>query len=492
MRIALLVAAAVSALLVAAGPALSRTLEVGPDKTFHSIADALKKAKAGDTVEVQSGTYEGALIIKKKITLQGIDSGGGLPVITAAGQSAVLHLTGGGATIAGLVVAGGENPVGSYKITDMVRKDAGILIESNSNTIRDVTVHNLHNGLLIFGADNNVADSAFRANSIVGAGVRSGGGNSFVNSTFDGNGVYGLMLGWFNDPALATGNMQDWYKVLQTLKNVEHNKVDDNSFTNNGFAGLILAQAAFRNEATGNTATGNGGSVPPEFGPWSKGAGIYLSCAAMWNLIAGNDVSGNDNSGITLNPGMDNIFRSNAIKDNTEFGIDVAGSTGNRFEANAISGHKGHGIIFKRWVEAQMPNASNLLTGNDLSENGMNAYDESGVAFEPPAAMQFVDEATRQKTIAEYSVANSWDDGARGNHYDDFDETSEGFVDANGDGIGEMAHPIPGGAAVDHLPLAQAPVNEGKAATDGVKVAALKTICTPLKACDAAALSCAN
>jgi hypothetical protein len=51
--------------------------------------------------------------------------------------------------------------------------------------------------------------------------------------------------------------------------------------------------------------------------------------------------------------------------------------------------------------------------------------------------------------------ANRWDDGLQGNHHSDFDEESEGFLDADADGIGDGARPIPGGRAVDHFPLSQ-------------------------------------
>ena len=53
---------------------------------------------------------------------------------------------------------------------------------------------------------------------------------------------------------------------------------------------------------------------------------------------------------------------------------------------------------------------------------------------------------------------NRWDDGTLGNHYSDFDEAAEGFADADGDGVGEVAHPIPGGGHVDRYPLTAARV----------------------------------
>lgn len=490
-RASVWLAAYCSLLAVLVDPACAKTLEVGRGATFASISAALGKARKGDLVEVGSGNYAESVTVQKAVTIRGVDTGSGLPVIMPKGGPFVFHLIGGGAVLEHLVIEGADRPQLTLGIEDMARKDSGILIESRGNSLSSVTVRNLHNGMLIFGDDNDVHDSAFDSNAVVGAGVRSGRGNSLNNSTFTDNGLYGLMLGWLNDPALATGDMQEWYKVLRTLKNVENNRVEGNSFTGNGFAGLMLAQAAFENEVHGNTATGNGGAIPPEIKPWSKGAGIYLSCGPTRNVIADNDVRGNDNSGITIDPGMDNTFRNNKIRDNTSFGIGVAGSTGNRFEGNAVSGHRDYGIIFKRWVKFQMPTASNLLTVNDLSRNGVNAYDDSGVAFEPPPQVRFVDEAARRKALATYSIANHWDDGSRGNHYDDFDEVAEGFADANGDGISEVHRPIPGGAAVDHFPMAQASIDQGKALVAAeTELVAVETVCMPVASCEAAVVSC--
>lgn len=470
--------------------AFSKTLRVGPGSEFTSISAALSKASKGDVIELLSGHYVESATVQKSVTIRGVDTGSGLPVINPKGESFVFHLTGGGASIESVVISGEEQPRTSLDIEVMAQRHAGILIESNKNTISRVHVSNLRNGLLIFGNNNEVRESEFRRNAAVGAGVRSGSGNSFTESRFAENGVYGLMLGWLNDPALAN-DMKAWFKVLRTLKNVEKNVVRGNALTGNGFAGLILSQASFENDVMENTATENGGTIPAELKPWSRGAGIYLSCGPMRNLIADNDVRSNDNSGITVDPGMDNIFRHNKVIDNSAYGIAVSASTGNRFEANTVSGHKDYGIVFKRWSVHQLPTARNLLTGNELSRNGVNAFDESGVAFELPPNIPFVDEKARRATLAEYSVANHWDDGVRGNHFSDFDEEFEGFSDADGDGIGEAPHPIPGGAAVDRHPLARAPVGLGVApGGDRMKLAAVDGLCSPFAACAGSARSC--
>ena len=95
--------------------------------------------------------------------------------------------------------------------------------------------------------------------------------------------------------------------------------------------------------------------------------------------------------------------------------------------------------------------AQNVLHHNNLTANRVNAFDRSGIAWVPPGAAAMPPQVL--EAMRKALSPNLWDDGHNGNHYDDFDETREGFVDKNSDGIGEAAHAIPGGVAVDHFPL---------------------------------------
>jgi hypothetical protein len=58
--------------------ATGSTMQVLPGE---SLQDAINAAKPGDIIEVHSGTYDGPIIMTKRLILRGLDTGNGMPVI---------------------------------------------------------------------------------------------------------------------------------------------------------------------------------------------------------------------------------------------------------------------------------------------------------------------------------------------------------------------------------------------------------------------------
>ena len=74
---------------------------VGPE---DRVQDAIDKAMPGDVIKVQSGTYYENLNVNKMLTLLGVDTGGGKPVIDASGRGWAAALSEDGIRFEGFTV----------------------------------------------------------------------------------------------------------------------------------------------------------------------------------------------------------------------------------------------------------------------------------------------------------------------------------------------------------------------------------------------------
>ncbi len=146
-------------LLAAADQARANTLTVGSSAQYHTIQAAVNAAAAGDTIDVQSGTYGAANITKSNLTIQGV--GTTMPVIqgTVYGGKGLFVISGTNTTIANLnfknAVDGAGNGAGirmqgtnlTVLNAKFVNNQDGIL--SDWNTASTITVKNsgfYHNG----------------------------------------------------------------------------------------------------------------------------------------------------------------------------------------------------------------------------------------------------------------------------------------------------------------------------------------------------------
>lgn len=188
-------------------------------------------------------------------------------------------------------------------------------------------------------------------------------------------------------------------------------------------------------------------------GSGERDAGIRVlaeNCTVMDNLIVENSI------GILLQDVQGTVISRNEVERN-EIGIFLETSYGNEICSNRIA-ENGEGIHMARnnvsesitesdaggvsikyqpKTEASTLMVSeigfagayqdNVVSGNELLENGQNAYDDGD---------------------------NLWYDGMTGNHYDDFDAIEEGCRDRNRDGVCDSSREIPGGSSVDKYPVA--------------------------------------
>ena len=87
---------------------------------YTNIWEAIDAANPGDTIEVQSGTYYESIIIDKRLTLRGIDTGKGLPVIDGSAKRDTVTLNADRIVLENFIITNSGNSFGN---------DAGSAIE---------------------------------------------------------------------------------------------------------------------------------------------------------------------------------------------------------------------------------------------------------------------------------------------------------------------------------------------------------------------------
>ena len=162
-------------LVTSAGAA---TLNVPGD--YATIQAAINAASPGDTILVQSGTYKENIDVNKQLTLQGVDTGSGLPVVDDAdGPRDVITLSADGCILQGFVARNSQH-------------GAGIVVISSGNTISGNTFTRNLIGIFLGGTDNTVSGNTVTGNS---DGIRlDGSGNTVSGNTVTGNNRYGIFL----------------------------------------------------------------------------------------------------------------------------------------------------------------------------------------------------------------------------------------------------------------------------------------------------------
>lgn len=134
-------------------------ITVGPSGAdYASIQSAINNASSGDTIEVYSGIYKENIYINKNISLIGIDNGKGLPKVDAGGRGSAVSLQTDGITLKGFnLTNSGHCGCGN----------AGILVESDNNTITGNVAFKNKYGIYVRGGKGNLFTlNEFRNNEV--------------------------------------------------------------------------------------------------------------------------------------------------------------------------------------------------------------------------------------------------------------------------------------------------------------------------------------
>jgi parallel beta-helix repeat protein len=134
-------------LILIIGSVGAREITVGPvGADYTLISSALRNASCGDIIEVQSGTYHENIYISKNVTLEGLDTGNGMPVIDGGGMDSVITIS------APDVILEGFNLTNSGHCGC---GNAGVHVQANNSTVTNNVIYRNKYGIYVAKGENN-------------------------------------------------------------------------------------------------------------------------------------------------------------------------------------------------------------------------------------------------------------------------------------------------------------------------------------------------
>lgn len=344
---------AVAALAAASG---AETLVVGAGKPYTDVRSAIAAAHDGDTIRIERGLYNGNLVLKKRLTLEGTDG----PVIRGEGQGSVIAIHADGCEVRGLTIehSGGE----------LVHEDSGVLLHSSGNRIEHNTLRDVLFGVYFYAANGNVvAHNTIHGRDSLDVGDRGSGihiyravRNEIIDNTITGT-RDGMYLQNADESSIRENNVFGVRYGLHYMYSND-NVFEDNSFSHNvaGAAIMYSHRISFRR----NRFVQNRGVS--SFGILFQDA---EQCAAEDNVIVGNG------TGIFMEALRNSTFRRNLIAANDTAIQVFSSATGNIFEANNFIDNLSPMQVVGRktdtnWSGAQQGNYWSEYEGYDLNEDG--------------------------------------------------------------------------------------------------------------------------
>ena len=368
------------------------------DTTFHEINPcqiqaAIANATAGDTVYVCSGSYYEYVIVNKRLTLRGIDTGEGKPVVDAGGIWCAITLDADGCILQGF------NTTNSGSVLN----HAGIRINSNNNTITNNNAdYNNYYGIILLSSSNNTLINNSASYNYYGIYLSSSCDNMLSDNNVMGNGNFEVHYGAGIMMTYSSNNKLSGNSVSNNLYGIRlsyscNNMLSSNDVNSNKFDGIVIYPSSNNNTLSGNNVSYNS-------------HGMKLDSSSNNNTLSGNNASFNG-WGIYLASSNNNTLISNKVMWNY-YNIYLLSSKNNTLISNNVLSTC-YGIV--------MYSSSSNLIYNNYFNNTNNAYDDG------------VNTWNITKTAGINIIGGSW---LGGNYWSDY-----AGEDTNGDYLGDTMLP---------------------------------------------------
>ncbi|CAJ37107.1 hypothetical protein RCIX1943 [Methanocella arvoryzae MRE50] len=327
--------------------------------SYSSIQSALDAAVPGSTILVYSGTYNEDLHVDKRVTLKGVDNGGGMPVIYGSGAGDVITITADGVRIEGFVVKNSE------------KYASAILVESSDNEIVGNTITECNEGIRLDQGDRNLV----RGNTLVGNNgdgiyIHYSDGNTITDNRAKNNefGIqgYNLRNNVISDNHCEGNTGIDMYFEQISNSVISNNRIEGNEESSrSGGDGIGMrygSNVTIRDNYVGkhyygikvyysdtttvsnNTVENSGVNIRFDFGTHDSvisnntvrnGVDNILVAGESSNIFIEYNLVSNGKDSIYLFGSGDNIIRHNNVYDST-YGIRLYKSTDNLIIQNYL------------------------------------------------------------------------------------------------------------------------------------------------------------
>ena len=382
----------------------ARTYIVGSDglATHKSIGDAISAASAGDTVYMKSGVYKEAVTIGKKIAIKPLTGEKGTILLDGSNKETGITIIASGCSIEGLTFK-------NYS-------KAGIMIQSNDNTIKNNQFISDRPGLMIQGSSNNIIEGNSMRDCISGVVLwRGASHNKISNNNIEG-GIASITLKGAGGNAVTDNTLSNGGAGV-ALENLSAVTISRNNIKG-GTNGIIIYNSSDCN-LSGNIEWGNKRAVyvlnttrTELFNESIKDSilGIMME-NSNYNIIRGCTVD-NTTEALSLGASLKNAVISNSILNTKDLAIEIVYSNGNALTGNRLS-HADTGVNITESSGNRLENNSlkdvklgMIVLGGDR-QSFDNAIDESNTEDGKPIAYFFgqSNKVVRDRALSHLTMA---------------------------------------------------------------------------------------